>query len=109
MDIVSLPTLDYALMGIYMFFLIGMGLYYRRFAQESLDNYFLGVRKMKGWTIGTSYPATCMNADVAIGSGIIGLSVLYIGRWKVALVGGGLALVLGLAFRRIYAALTQRD
>ena len=48
MEIVGLSTLDYALMGIYMLCLLGMGLYYRRFAQENLDNYFLGGRNMKG-------------------------------------------------------------
>ena len=57
--------LDYALMALYMLFLVGMGLYYRRFAQESMENYFLGGRKMKGWMSGTSYAVTCMNADVA--------------------------------------------
>ena len=57
--------LDYALMALYMLFLVGMGLYYRRFAQQSMENYFLGGRKMKGWMSGTSYAVTCMNADVA--------------------------------------------
>ena len=54
MDIVGLSGLDYALMGLYMLFLIGMGLYYRRFAQQSMENYFLGGRRMKGWMNGTS-------------------------------------------------------
>ena len=57
--------LDYALMALYMLFLVGMGLYYRRFAQESMENYFLGGRKMKGWMSGTSYAVTCMNSDDA--------------------------------------------
>ena len=60
-----MSSLDYALMALYMLFLVGMGLYYRRFAQESMENYFLGGRKMKGWMSGTSYAVTCMNADVA--------------------------------------------
>lgn len=96
MDIVSLSTLDYALMGIYMLFLIGMGLYYRRFAQESLDNYFLGGRKMKGWMNGTSYAVTCMNADVA--PAYCGMTVItgtficwwYLSRFGLALLIGGL-------------------
>ena len=39
---------------------------------------------------------------VAIGGGIIGFSGLYVGRWEVAVVGGLLALVLGLVFRGTY-------
>ena len=62
---VSLQAVDYAVMALYMLVLIGIGLYYRRFAQESLENYFLGGRRLKGWVSGTSYAVTCMNADVA--------------------------------------------
>lgn len=39
---------------------------------------------------------------VAIGGGVIGFSGLYVGRWEVALIGGGVALVLGLLFRGSY-------
>ena len=48
-----------------MLMLLGMGLYYRGFAQQNMENYFLGGRKLKGWMSGTSYAVTCMNADVA--------------------------------------------
>jgi SSS family solute:Na+ symporter len=96
METVGLSNLDYALMAIYMLFLIGMGLYYRRFAQENLDNYFLGGRKMKGWMNGTSYAVTCMNADVA--PAYCGMTVItgtficwwYMSRFGLALLIGGL-------------------
>ena len=61
-----LGCLDYIIMGLYMAGLIGLGLYYRRFAQQGLDTYFLGGRTFKGWMTGTSYAVTCMNADVPV-------------------------------------------
>lgn len=96
MDIVGLSGLDYTLMGLYMVFLIGMGLYYRGFAQENMENYFLGGRKMKGWMNGTSYAVTCMNADVA--PAYCGMTVItgtficwwYLSRFGLALMIGGL-------------------
>jgi hypothetical protein len=39
---------------------------------------------------------------VAVGGGVIGFSGLYVGRWEVAFIGGGVALVLGLLFRGSY-------
>ena len=96
--------LDYALMALYMLFLVGMGLYYRRFAQKSMENYFLGGRKMKGWMSGTSYAVTCMNADVA--PAYCGMTVItgtficwwYLSRFGLALMIGGLL------FARVLAA-----
>lgn len=96
MDIVGLSGLDYALMGLYMLFLLGMGLYYRGFAQENMENYFLGGRNMKGWMNGTSYAVTCMNADVA--PAYCGMTVItgtficwwYLSRFGLALMIGGL-------------------
>jgi solute:Na+ symporter, SSS family len=95
-DIVGLSGLDYALMGLYMLFLLGMGLYYRGFAQENMENYFLGGRNMKGWMNGTSYAVTCMNADVA--PAYCGMTVItgtficwwYLSRFGLALMIGGL-------------------
>ena len=96
MDIVGLTRLDYAIMGLYMLFLVGLGLYYRGFAQESMENYFLGGRRMKGWMSGTSYAVTCMNADVA--PAYCGMTVItgtficwwYLSRFGLALMIGGL-------------------
>lgn len=105
MDRVGLSGLDYTLMGLYMVFLIGMGLYYRRFAQENMENYFLGGRKMKGWMNGTSYAVTCMNADVA--PAYCGMTVItgtficwwYLSRFGLALMIGGV--LFALCWRRL--------
>ena len=40
---------------------------------------------------------------LAIGGAVIGLSGGYVGRWEVALTGGLMAIVLGLAFKGVYA------
>ncbi|MEE2659061.1 MAG: hypothetical protein VX733_11190 [Candidatus Latescibacterota bacterium] len=96
MDFVALSALDYTIMGLYMLLLIGLGLYYRRFAHESLENYFLGGRQMKGWMNGTSYAVTCMNADVA--PAYCGMTVItgtficwwYLSRFGLALMIGGI-------------------
>ena len=93
---VSLQAVDYAVMALYMLVLIGIGLYYRRFAQESLEHYFLGGRRLKGWVSGTSYAVTCMNADVA--PSYCGMTVItgvfvcwwYLSRFGLALMIGGL-------------------
>ena len=64
---VSLDPADYAVIAVYMLGLTGMGFYYRKFAQQNLEHYFLAGRKFKGWIAGTSYAVTCMNADVLRG------------------------------------------
>ena len=45
---------------------------------------------------------------VAVGGGIIGFSGFYVGRWTVALVGGLVALMLGVALRRAYTRYMRR-
>ena len=92
----SLQTVDYIVMAVYMLGLIGMGAYYRRFAQEGLENYFLAGRRFKGWQTGTSYAVTCMNTDVA--PAYCGMTVItglficwwYISRFGLALMIGGI-------------------
>jgi len=83
-------------MALYMLMLLGMGLYYRGFAQQNMENYFLGGRKLKGWMSGTSYAVTCMNADVA--PAYCGMTVItgaficwwYLSRFGLALMIGGI-------------------
>ena len=69
---VLLP-IDWIVMGLYLVFLLGLGMYYRRFAEASMDNFFLGGRKLKGWLAGTSFAATFYNAEV--GSVYVGMTV----------------------------------
>ena len=68
-----LLPIDWLVMGGYLAVLIGLGLYYRRFAEASMDNFFLGGRKLKGWLAGSSFAATFYNAEV--GSVYVGLTV----------------------------------
>ncbi len=60
-------------MAVYLIILVGIGLYYRRFADEGLENYFLGGRKLRSWLSGFSFASTMYNAEV--GSAYIGLTV----------------------------------
>ena len=92
-------------MAIYMLMLLGMGLYYRGFAQQNMENYFLGGRKLKGWMSGTSYAVTCMNADVA--PAYCGMTVVtgaficwwYLSRFGFALMIGGI--LFAIVWRRL--------
>ncbi len=97
---VTLKIADYIVMALYMVGLIAMGIYYRKFAQEDLEHYFLAGRKFKGWMSGTSYAVTSMNADVA--PAYCGMTVItgvwiywwYISRFGLALMIGGILFAL---------------
>lgn len=92
---IQLEMLDWSVMGLYLIFLIGLGFYFRKFAHEGLENYFLGGRDVSGFMSGVSYSATTLNADVApayCGMTVIsGLFVYwwYISRFSLALMIGG--------------------
>ena len=89
-----LTTPDYAVMAIYMAGLVGLGFYYRKLAQEGLENYFLGGRTLKGWMSGTSYAVTCMNANVAPAyCGMTVITGVWICWWYISRF--GLALMIG--------------
>ena len=60
--------LDYAVILIYLAMMLGIGLYYRRFAGENLNNFFLAGRSIPGWLNGVSYSAALVSADAACGS-----------------------------------------
>lgn len=93
---VVLKMPDHIVMAAYMVFLIGMGLYFRKFAQQDIESYFLAGRKMRGWMTGVSYASTCMNSDVA--SAYCGMTVIcgmficwwYFSRFGLALMIGGI-------------------
>ncbi|HQO35211.1 MAG TPA: hypothetical protein PLG59_11145 [bacterium] len=91
---VTLQVIDYVVMGVYMLILVAMGLYYRRFAQKDIENYFLAGRNLPGWLNGVSYAATCMNADVAPAyCGMTVICGLFICWWYISRF--GLALLIG--------------
>jgi solute:Na+ symporter, SSS family len=93
---IQLTVVDWSVMGLYILFLLGLGLYYKRFAHEGLENYFLGGRDVSGFMSGVSYSATTLNADVA--PAYSGMTVItgvfvywwYISRFSLALMIGGI-------------------
>jgi SSS family solute:Na+ symporter len=52
-----LSTLDYSLIGFYFLFLLGLGLYLRKKASASMEDYFLGGRNLPWWALGVSNAA----------------------------------------------------
>jgi Na+/proline symporter len=91
----ELQALDYGVMAAYMLALVVLGLVLRRRAGGSMESYFLANRRLPGWLNGTSYAATCLNADVA--PAYTGMTVItgvficwwYLSRFGLALMIGG--------------------
>ncbi len=89
-----LETIDWVVIGSYFVTLVAIGLYYRRFAGRSMEDYFLSGRRNSGWANGVSYAAAMMNADVAPAySGLTAVTGLFICWWY--LTRFGLALFIG--------------
>lgn len=100
-----MSILDIFIVALYLIALIGMGLYLRRFAAGSLENFFLAGRKMPGWANGISYAATMINTDVApaycawtVGTGVF-VAWLYFSRFGLALMIG--AILFAVFWRRL--------
>lgn len=55
--------LDYTFMGIYLVILIGLGVYLKGKASSSIEDYFIGGRKMPWWLLGIS--GTAQFVDIA--------------------------------------------
>lgn len=85
--------------------MLGIGLYYRRFAGENLDNFFLAGRSVPGWLNGVSYSAALVSADSACGYGglatVTGVFVCwwYLSRFGFALFVG--AVLFAVFWRRM--------
>ncbi|WP_346319589.1 hypothetical protein [Chitinophaga sp. YIM B06452] len=87
--------IDIWIVGIYILLMLGTGFWHRRFANKSMDNFFLGGRKIPGWLNGVSYTAALVSPDAATGYG--GLAVAtggficwwYLSRFGLALFLGG--------------------
>jgi solute:Na+ symporter, SSS family len=98
-------TLDYAIIAIYLAAMLGIGLYYRRFAGQNLDNFFLAGRSVPGWLNGVSYSAALVSADAACGYGglatVTGVFVCwwYLSRFGFALFVG--AVLFAVFWRRL--------
>ena len=62
----SLAVIDYVIIGVYMAFSIGVGIYFSKKASASTDDYFVGGRSMPWWLIGTSMVATTFASDTPL-------------------------------------------
>ena len=56
-----LNIFDYSVMGVYFLALLGLGLYLRKRASESIENYFIGGRTMPWWALGISGMASWLD------------------------------------------------
>ncbi len=56
-----LNQLDYIVIFIYFSFLVGLGLYLKKMASASLEDYFLGGRKLPWWAMGISGMASWLD------------------------------------------------
>jgi Na+/proline symporter len=65
--------IDYTLMGVYVFVLVGLGLYLQKRASASLEDYILGGRTIPWWAIGISGMASWLDLT---GTAVI-VSFLY--------------------------------
>ena len=100
-----MTNLDLVIIIAYLFLMLGVGLYYRRYAEEGLENFFLAGRSVPGWLNGVSYAAAMVSADAATAYG--GLAVVtgvfvcwwYLSRFAVALFVG--AVLFALFWRRL--------
>lgn len=87
--------IDMWILVLYILLMLGIGLWYRRFANKNMDNFFLGGRKIPGWLNGISYTSALVSPDAATGYG--GLAVAtggficwwYLSRFGFALFLGG--------------------
>jgi Na+/proline symporter len=75
----KLATIDYALIVLYMVFVLGVGLFFNKRAGKSIEEFFISGRSLPWWIAGTSMVATTFAADtplavteLVIGNGIAG-------------------------------------
>ncbi len=53
-NVLTINPIDYLIVGVYFVFLAGIGIYLNKKAKGSLDDYFLGGRKLPWWALGFS-------------------------------------------------------
>ncbi len=86
-----MAELDLIIVFAYLLLMLGIGLYYRRFAATGLENFFMAGRDVPGWLNGVSYAAAMVSTDAATAYG--GLAVVtgvfvcwwYLSRFGLAL------------------------
>lgn len=90
----SWQQLDLSVVVGYLALMLGIALRYRKFASQSLDNFFLGGRKVRGWMNGVSYTAALISPDAATAyGGLAATTGVFICWWYLSRF--GLALFIG--------------
>lgn len=62
----SLSLLDYAIIGAYLLFALGVGIFFSKRASKDTESYFLGSRSLPWWMIGISMVATSFASDTPL-------------------------------------------
>ncbi len=77
----QLKFIDWVMIAVYFLFNILIGLYYRKRATKSTEDFFVGGRKVSWWLAGTSMVATTFAADTPLA--VTGLVASYgiAGNW----------------------------
>lgn len=90
----SWHQIDLWIVVAYLLLMVGISLRYRRFAGKSLENFFLGGRRVPGWMNGVSYAAALISPDAATAyGGLAAATGLFICWWYLSRF--GLALFIG--------------
>lgn len=59
-------AIDYAIIGAYLIFALGVGVFFSKKASQNTENYFLGGRSLPWWMIGISMVATSFASDTPL-------------------------------------------
>ncbi len=74
--------LDIWIIIAYFALMVGLSLWHRKFASGSMENFFLGGRKVPGWLNGVSYSAALVSPDAATGyGGLAAVTGAFISWW----------------------------
>lgn len=73
-------NIDLAIFIIYILVMLGIGVYFYR-KNQSIDDYFVGGRKIGSWHIGLSVVATDVGGGFSIGLGGLGFTMGLSGSW----------------------------
>ena len=76
----QIHILDILIFIVYMFAMLGIGIYFLK-RNKSHDDYYVGNRKMNSWHIGLSVVATDVGGGFSIGLGGLGFLIGISGSW----------------------------
>ncbi|WP_375585382.1 sodium:solute symporter [Cyclobacterium xiamenense] len=90
-----MPLIDLAIFIVYMFLMLGVGVYFMR-KNTGQDDYYVGGRNIGSWHIGLSVVATDVGGGFSVGLGGLGFLMGLSGSWMLftGLLGAWMAAVL---------------